>query len=497
MISPMVARAARVGLLFVLVTSGWLVMMFARTSYAQSDTLQWSRAIPVSGALAGSRYPSIVAEDNGNVFLFWGFIEPGTRSTIFVSKFDGAAWTRPVDILFGGPRVLATLDGRGTIRLMFQSGENISLRDSNIHDATSVRGWTGGTNIDRGGANVLGDYALDAQSNIYSVWFQGIPDCKECYSIAYEKAGQGIDTSLSYRVLSDSETPPQRRLQLLRTLSETMYAMWDAPANDPNKVGIELTLSENGGETWLAEPRVLAFTQEDIRQPLLIADKNGALLLVYNFGDKDEVFYSTSTDRGTTWTEPTPIPGLFSSRENGEDNYFAAATDSAGNTHLIAPGRAAKTQVESGLYHVQWDGTAWSRAQEMYRGNTTVDYPAIAIGNGNRLHVSFATSDRNPVGGSADRTFQVWYTTAQTQAPAQTRVPLPTFTPVPTSTPQPEPTSTASPTSTPTPLPLDPQVTAPVTGAVNTQEPIVIAIGVVILVLVIVIGVNTLLRRRS
>ena len=497
MISSLFTRPMRVLILIIAIVGSWIALSFSATSYAQTNTLQWSRAIPISGALGGSRYPSLVTEDNGNVFLFWGFVQSGERSTIFVSKFDGTAWSRPVDILFGGPRALAQLDGRGTIRLMLAQGENVALLDSTTTDATSVRGWNAGRTIGLGGANLLGDYTLDEQANIYTVWFQNTPDCKECYSIAYEKAGEGIDTSLSYRVLSDSERSPQHRLQLLRTVSDTMYVLWDVPERNPDKAGIELSVSENGGETWLTEPRALAFTEQDIRQPRLLTDKNNHLVLVYNFGDKDEVFYSTSIDQGATWTEPQAIPGLFSSKESAEDSYFAATLDSAGDAHLIAPGRASKTQVESGLYHVVWDGTAWTGLQEIYRGNTTVEYPAIAISNGNHLHVSFATRDRNPVGGSADETFQVWYSNAQTDAPAATRVPLPTFTPVPTTTPQPEATSTPTPTTIPTQVPLDPNATAPVTGTVNPQEPIIVALVLVILVLVIVVVVNTLIRRRS
>lgn len=463
---------------------------------AQSGTPEWSRPIPVSGALRGSRFPSIVADDLGIVHIFWGFSQSGIGPTLFVSKYKDSVWSRPVDVLLGGPRSMGFLDGRDLVHLLLPQDGNVLLTYARTEDAISALGWNSGLTLNRPGGGELGDMLVETDGTINTVWFQKAPNCDKCLSIVFEQFSQTKDTGSTYRVLSESEESPQRNLQLVRAPSGTLFAAWDIPATNDRKAGIKLSISDDGGNTWSENPLPIAFADQDLRQPLLLADKDNKLVLVYKYGVRDEIYYSVSSDNGTTWTDPQPIPGLFANLIAPGDDYYASVADSNGITHLIAPGRASKSQKEPGLYHVTWDGKAWSNLQEIFHANTTVEYPAVALSNGNRLEVSFSTRDLNPVGGDIDATSQVWYTTAQTDAPAATRVPLPTFTPMPTATMTPQPTGTPAPTPTPTLAAAVVNPDAPDASDVNPQLPIIVALGLTITLLVVVASVNAFIRRR-
>lgn len=492
-IARVLARPTRLALGIVLFICGLLAISGTPASFAQTAALQWSRPIPLSGALASSRLPALVAQDDGNVFLFWSFSGDGQGDTIFVSKYDNGAWLRPTDVLVGGPRILALMDGRDDLHLLFNQDAILSLAEANATQATSVQGWDRGTTITHGKGGLFGDMLLNSDGSLDVVWLESASSCKNCYSVAFEKHGSETPVDLSYRVLSDGETVPQERLQILRAPTGTLYVMWDRAAQGNIHAGVAVSVSTNDGATWLDAPHLFN-SEQDIRQPLLFLDQAKQLVLVYNYGNRDEVYYSVSADDGTTWTPAQPIPGLFANRLASESDNFAAATDSAGITHLIADGRTAKDQQTPGLYHITWDGKQWNNFNEIYHADTLVENPAIVIGNGNRLHVSFATRNRNA--GDDISSSQVWYTNAQTDAPAATRVPLPTFTPVPTATSMPTPIPTETRLPSPTPVQADAVQDTTTASSINTQLPIIAGVVPVVLILLAVFIWATAFRRR-
>lgn len=471
----------------------WL--MHVPSSYAQTAALKWSRPVPISGALGGSRLPTVVAQDGGNVLLFWSYSDQGQDSTIFVSKNENGAWLRPVDVLLGGPRALAQLDARQHVLLLYADGPNLTLGTANVSEATSVHGWENRQTVSSTQGGVFGDFVFNPDGSFDIAWLQGGSKCERCTSIAFQKQGTDNSPELAYRVLSEGETVPQQRIQILRAPSGTLYVMWDQAAQGNAHAGIKLSLSSNDGDKWLEEPRAANFDEGDVRHPLLFLDKENQLVLVFNYGNRDEVYYSVSADDGVTWSPPQAVPGLFANILAQDSDNFAVAMDSAGISHLISPGRASKTQAAPGLYHAAWDGKAWSNLNEIYHEDTFVENPAVAISDGNLLHVSFATRSRSE--GDSTGSSQVWYSNAQTDAPAATRVALATFTPTPTTTPQATVTGTATRPPSPTPLADDAgSSSTPDAATVNMQLPVIVGIVPVVVILVGVLIWAALFRRR-
>lgn len=495
MIALFMPRRMRAGFVMLLLMIGSLLLAFPAPGIAQDQTLEWSRPIPLSGALGGSRYPSLVANDNGQLLLIWS-VTSGEGITIFSSRFDGSVWLRPVDVLLGGPETRAVLDGRNRVHLMYSRDENQILTQAKFVSADTAQGWGDDLTINSAPGGTSADFVLTDDDSLYTIWLQKLSTCDTCFSVGFKRYGKDVLPELTYRVLADLVNSPQQRSQLRRAADGTLYVLWDETSRQNQHAGISLSLSTDNGETWLNEPRTFFSPDADIRQPLLFVDKLNNLVLVYNFGVRDETYFSVSTDQGQTWTEPAPIPGLFTNNFADASDYFAHVTDSSGIAHLIASGRALPRQQTPGLYHLTWDGNNWSKPQELYGESSVPEFPSVTLANGNQLHVTFATRDTSPVSGSVLSSYRVWYTTALTNAPAATRVPLPTFTSTPTATATPEPTSTATPRPSPTPLPLDEQTASPASNNSSLGSILIVIVPVALILIGVVVWARVF-RRRS
>src|SRR5580765_4060931 len=128
--------------MLIIASSLWLGLVNAQ------DAEKWSRAIPISGALGGSWYPSIVADDNGIVHAIWGVSQ--SDETLYYSKYDGLAWSRPIDILIGGPKSSLVWDGRQLTHVMYQEGPNVVVADANVSQAGTSQGWNSPLQLNHG-----------------------------------------------------------------------------------------------------------------------------------------------------------------------------------------------------------------------------------------------------------------------------------------------------------------------------------------------------------
>jgi hypothetical protein len=466
-----------------------------QTTFAQTGqaTNNWSRPLPVSGALPGSWYPSVAATDNGIVSIIWTVTQNG-QNTIYFSQNDGVAWSRPIDILIGGLHADLRLDGRNLLHLVYQNDTDVFASDAPVQLAGAATNWNEPLKLSRQAAD-SGDFLVAPDGTLHAVWSERSADDKNDLQAVYSQSKDGGQSWGTYHIIGDN-IADSTRIRLTRGANGALYALWGAKPDGENLDGIAVNLSQDDGVTWMGAPHTLAFPNEPMRQPALAVDKNNALVLVYDFGVKDETFFQVSTDAGATWSDQKPIPGLFAANPATGNDYFALANDSAGRVHLIAVGRKSKDQTSPGVYHLVWDGAAWSKPEELYQNGTFIEFPDIAVSNGNRLHVVFSTRDRNRLSGTPDSSYQIWYTTAETDAPAATRAPLPTFTPQPTDTPT--PLATAEPTRRPTltPVAASSNSSGDAPAMSNPFLPIVVGVAPVLVLMAVVLVLNRVLRHR-
>jgi hypothetical protein len=182
------------------------------------------------------------------------------------------------------------------------------------------------------------------------------------------------------------------------------------------------------------------------------------------------------------------------------------ANDSRNQIHLVLVGRTSERQQSLNVLHLTWNGSTWSSPEEVatFIGDAP-EWPRIAVGNGNQLHVVWFVRDEATLWQSDLANYKVWYARGSSSAPAIPPVPWPT--PTPTSTPQEiisptaTPTPRPSPTATPTLDPLAAQLVVPngATGSIYTDNDEVVLLGTSLLPAILIIGtvVFFVLRRRS
>jgi hypothetical protein len=265
--------------------------------------------------------------------------------------------------------------------------------------------------------------------------------------------------------------------------------------------------SYEGGNGWespteFVSPNGLA---KNITIGLYDTDK---LLVVWLGLPEDVVYYQFSQDQGRSWSPPRPIPGVWGgySVYGTRLDTYSIATDVAGDIHLVLVGRTQEKQNTLNVLHLTWNGSIWSSPEAVATLIGDVpEWPRIAVGNGNQLHVVWFVRDQATIWQSDLGKYQIWYAHGSASAPYVDPVSWPTPTPTPTpqkiisttSTPTPKP----SPTATPTLDPSAAQLVVPerVASSIYTDNDEVILLGISLLPAILIIGivVSIVLRQRS
>jgi hypothetical protein len=182
--------------------------------------------------------------------------------------------------------------------------------------------------------------------------------------------------------------------------------------------------SHDGGDTWTTPVRLSAERGDNpkaqARNIAIGQDGEQKLIAVWWAIPEDIVYYQTSLDQGRSWSTPAPISGVvggWSIYQSRLDDY-ALATDSAGHVHLVMTGRHTPSESNISLMHLEWDGLSWSSPMDIatYQGDIP-EWPRIAIGNGNQLHVTWFVRDEANLFNSDTSNYKVWYAHAQSAAP--------------------------------------------------------------------------------
>jgi hypothetical protein len=229
---------------------------------------------------------------------------------------------------------------------------------------------------------------------------------------------------------------------------------WYAHAGYP--VSSMYAYSPDSGNTWV-EPTVFSSPLGAPQQITLGVGQGGGLVVVWRLPSKgSSYYYQLSMDNGITWSDPQPVPGVIAkSWEPFSLDAYHAATDGAGDVHLLVLGYLSSLDKELGLIHTMWNGSQWSPPTVIYASSDPPEWPRIDVGAGNQVYATWFSRDEKHIHDSARGRYKIWVSSYQADAPSQTPIPLATS--IPTLTPD---TSggldlSSTPTSAPVFLPDD------------------------------------------
>jgi hypothetical protein len=190
---------------------------------------------------------------------------------------------------------------------------------------------------------------------------------------------------------------------LLISATGSLHVVWkvDSIRGDgaPQPLGIYYARSEDGGQTFSAAE---ALVQGAVTWREIVADGKGNLHLLWQQDSPATVWDQISSDGGRTWQYPQGLPDAGS--------LAAAATDPAGNVHLVSVGPGA-------LRDWLWNGERWKSEAPSAWSLSTQEESSVALlaAAANRQGKMLVLLAETKAGGeAADRT--VLYSTRAFEA---------------------------------------------------------------------------------
>jgi hypothetical protein len=80
----------------------------------------------------------------------------------------------------------------------------------------------------------------------------------------------------------------------------------------------------------------------------------------------------------------------------------------------VVAGRLSSADTSTGIFHLEWQGNQWSAPHKIAEGPGEVEYPKIAVSEGNKLHVVWFTRDL--VWTQEGASYAVWYSSSESDA---------------------------------------------------------------------------------
>lgn len=409
---------------------------------AQSPT--WTAA----EVMGETWFPDITTDSTGAAHLVWAGGDSAYDLVMYSSNAGGQGWSIPNDIqAMEAPegrfatRPAMLIDPNGVLHLTYR-GDTIWYSNVPLLQANDAQAWSKPQAVAVAGYFSRLVYGHDQTLHLFFTENKVRTDCTNCFHLMYQQSKDGGNTWSS----SVDITPTLNGVakpQIILDARNIMYVVFEAGyGGDLGQLSDPATVmymaSYDGGTNWTVPVRFAPERGDTVnaqaRNIAIGIDGYQQLIAVWWAIPDDIIYYQTSSDQGRTWSRPNAIPGIagiWSIFQSRLDNY-TLATDSAGHVHLVFAGRRTSVEEKVSLMHLEWGGSSWSSLDTIatYDGDVP-EWPRIAIGNGNQLHVTWFVRDEANLFNPDTTNYRVWYARGQSAAPYVAPVAVPIPTPVP------------------------------------------------------------------
>ncbi len=417
-------------------------------------------------------WQSVTLDIENNVHVGWyGLVDEGSVLgdvfTYMMRRNDGT-WTEPVDALYTGHGALTirnaiTVTTDGTLHVAFRQQGDHAISSVAIAAASNARNWSAPTLVGTAGyyLDMIADrndtlhlvvsersaYQFTSTQSSAEVYAEGAK-CFLCFDLFYLRSTDGGKTwsdvvPISLEVQSGSDRP-----KIQEGASGRLYITWDEGKDWYTGGGqtqdVRMVYSEDQGLTW-SKPIIFDGGNLPDRRPIqgtLTELRDGSVMMIWRYdNDADRnIYYQMSSDLGKTWTDPTPVPGIFTRNAASSTlDHYELITDRLGIVHLFAVGQNnLDVKRNEQLYDINYVPSSqyWAEPQRIYYStDERPEWPEAVIGLANDIHVVWF--NRGIVPGSDCNTciLKVYYSHLPGNiSPEPTRAFKPTLTPVPTAT---------------------------------------------------------------
>jgi predicted neuraminidase len=303
-------------------------------SWSKSETNTWTYPVNISNNQSGSWNPSIVSDSQDNFYVVWFDNFLGNNNIFFSQSNDeGSTWNSPRNISDGTydsefpEMVIDDNDNLGVV-WYYRDGKSYKIwfRDSTDLGAT----WGLHQNIS---SDLEGmwypDITSGSDGSIHVVWNGTYPNH---HDIWYTRGRIGtVNWIEPLNVMSQSPGLSYHPDIAVDNMG-TIHVFWhDSYINGLSDFDIHYRRSSDNGLTW-SNSQILTATSSESYHPSIATDSAGNLNLVWqdNVTGNDDIYFSRSTDSGSTWSTPINLSNNTALSASAE-----IAVDSTGNIHVV------------------------------------------------------------------------------------------------------------------------------------------------------------------
>jgi hypothetical protein len=337
----------------------------------------------ISNTSGSSWHPTIKVDGDDNLDLAWYDYSPGNRDIFFNRSTDsGSTWSSPVNISNNSGNSwnqTITVDSAGNLNLAWMDDitGNLDIFFSRSTDDGAT--WSLPVNIsNNSGDSWDPDIAVDSTGTLYLVWSD--------FSFVYKQilfsrsTDNGSTWSLPTNISNNSGSSLNPTISL--DSGGNLNLAWSDEI--PGNFEILFSRSTDNGSTW-SLPVYVTQTSYDSYDPTITADNAGNLNLAWTYATPQnwEIFFSRSTDNGSTWILPVNISNTaFGSYEP------TIIVDSAGNLNLAW--RDDTTGNDEILFSRSTDnGSTWSLPKNISNTSKGSTYPTITVDSAGNIHLAW------------------------------------------------------------------------------------------------------------
>lgn len=368
----------------------------------------WSDLLRLSSLEGEAGEASMVADQYGYLHTFW--VETGfdhARSVLQYSRYDGQDWTLPVSVYLSWPDVViqsvsgaVTEEGRLFLIWTESLAGPVYYMSAAVEEAFSAQNWSDPLRLNLPASQLA--LRVDQEETFHVVYLSQQEENPGVFYTFSQNQGK----SWSYPLRLDPDIPATASPSWLGfELDDSggLHTVWSyADLTVPGTSGrwIRYAGSLDGGRTW-SSPVSIDFAQgyeDEMRQPNPSIAVSGDSVVVVWAGDTEtRREYRVSRDRGQTWQETQLAFGDLQGQAIGD----GMAMDSLGRVHF-----AGQLRWPQAVYHLVWDGEAWSEpamvyyiradAKEEIAGRIHAHRVRVAVRGGNDLVLTFTTAPSEP-----------------------------------------------------------------------------------------------------
>ena len=465
---------------------------------AQSQDITWSRPLNLSNSPPLSTHPAIVTDDYGYVHVFWSE-EVGGRerqpgdlggagNSIVYTRWDGTAWTEPIDILFVPGEAIAEyvavdIDGEQMLHAVWTGQSDFYYSNAPSWQADSAHVWSTPVRIATGSARSRheSDIVADDSGTVHIVFATKGNEP----GVYHTRSSDGGETWEPASRLSEPLRSLERALSGVRITADgagRLHAVWQTNQDEGYGQAIYYARSADGGETWDTPVQLAYRGPEDtwMDWPYIMARGESELHLIYVDGTNQGRAHRISMDGGERWGEPEHVI----TEMEGINGYVVPVADGAEQLHMVVNMRTRADQVV-GIYYTRRLEDSWAPTVPVdirSPAAPSAHYAAVAVRQGNEIHIVY---NQISVG-------EIWHVRGLLPGVD----PMPALAPPQSQTPLPPTPASAEATALPGLEPEKPPASVD-TAPPDMPSPLSAYLPGVVVVLLLVVGVILWTRARS